>query len=157
MKAKRFKALATYLRIVADHMELRDWTVALDPHPPAREDCDGFVTITYGQRLAAFRFPLDFDTFPAERVRHVVVHELVHVVLDRVDDVVSNGPPDALGPAAAAILNAQWRVAVEHTTDHLTRVIEHDAPLIDWDWIAPGLKKTRYAGGRISYEPWSRK
>lgn len=131
MKRRERKVVGAYLRGVADLLELRDWTFHLE-REPAKPGCDGFVSITYGRKLATIWLDEDFRQFDAERQRHTIVHELVHCHLEASTNMVRNDLQDHLGKAADALFWESYRRQAEYAVDALASALAKHMPLIDW-------------------------
>lgn len=69
-----------YLRVLADKMELRDWTIGT-MHRPADDGKAASCVCTYGQKKINVFLGLRFDDDSPEEQRVTLVHELLHAHL----------------------------------------------------------------------------
>jgi hypothetical protein len=134
MRRRHRRALAAYVREIADHMGLHDWTLTIRARPPdGYEDKHGWCKPTYGQHHAVLWFSDVLVDAGPRQIAYTVTHELLHVVLDRLDTVIQNGVDDLTGRPADTILHASWTYALEMTVDQLARTIARRWPDINWD------------------------
>lgn len=131
MKTADRKALGEYLRWVADHMGLRDWTFHLR-HDECDENAYATVSCTEGHREAVVRFCSDFRDLERAKVRHVVVHELVHCLAAAVTDHLKNDVGDVMGEREHAAWWPLMRVQCELMVDTTAEAISPHMPLIKW-------------------------
>lgn len=130
-------ALGHYVGTLAEHMGLWDWTIILDTNPPDGEaDTYAQIKPTFGQRRARLRFAENVRTWPPDRLRRVVVHELVHCHLDRMDTVY-NDVARELGPQARRIADATWESEIEDATDNIAEAWARTLPMIAWPESRP--------------------
>lgn len=110
----------SYLQLV---LEIQDWRIVLLAEYPDGTDVSASIKCVYGQRIAELHLAKGlFDEEP-ERQRHVIVHELVHILTDGCDNVIDNGLDILLGKPAFTVLKEAFDVQIEYLTDHLTYVI----------------------------------
>jgi hypothetical protein len=131
MRKRDHKALLTYVRQVADALELRDWDFVIRDEPPP----DGVGARTYipfGRKRAELLFPLDIRTLPREDVRHRVVHELIHSHLEPAASQIRCDLEDALGKTADIVFWAGYKRNAEYAIDALAVAFCKYVPLIDW-------------------------
>jgi hypothetical protein len=120
---------ADYIRRLADAMHLRDWTFELVAgEQPDRADAAASILVTYGRKDAAIRLATDWGTYPPDRQRHYLVHELVHAHQEAIH-IAANNARDLLGTAAWAVLDGCHRDAIEVATDALAEIIAPFMPL----------------------------
>jgi hypothetical protein len=101
------------VNVVRDASDVEAWA-DIAPHAQAQ--------------TADLRISHDFWAQPAERQREVLVHELVHLVTCRADQLVEN-LESALGKVAWATLEPQYDDAAERSVDHMARVIAQSVAL----------------------------
>lgn len=141
LTGKQRRRLSTYVRWVANAMDLRDWTLILVHDPPTDEAASGEVRCVLGRRVAEIRFDPEWilDRSPAE-VRHTVVHELVHCQLADPHNLVQHVLPDIHGPGRKRSVLGQtgydafygaFLLAIEHSVDALASTIAPHMPLPD--------------------------
>jgi hypothetical protein len=69
---------AAYLRTLADHMGLRDWTINLLNEHPGDERYAASVEVRYGRKYANIRLGKGWEHESPESFRVTCVHELLH-------------------------------------------------------------------------------
>jgi hypothetical protein len=144
MRRKHRRALASYVREVADRMGLIEYNLTiLDIPPDGHEDALGWCKPTYGQHHATLWFADDLiDSGPAMQ-KYVVVHELGHIWLDPLDTVLES-VKDLVGGGEMHLLRENWKAQVELTNDRICRSYARDLPNINWNadpskrWIPDG-------------------
>jgi hypothetical protein len=125
------KALAKYVRWVADAMELRDWTVTIGDES-CESHLEAYAHCTVGQRHVGIAFNDRFRDRDPEDQRETVVHELVHAHLDVCWKMVQTDLGDALGKPVYYVFCDGYRRAMEYSVDALSKTIAPHMPLIDW-------------------------
>ena len=109
--------LKYYIRELADLMGLSEWRLTLlDDDCPPENGAD--VSITYGQQAAAIRIDGEWATFTPERLRHFVVHELVHCHVEKMSWAIEN-VKDALGYIGWNLYHLSIKDAEEQTVDNI--------------------------------------
>jgi hypothetical protein len=131
LKKHDHKELARYIRAIADEIALRDWTIDLQ-REPCDDDCNAQACLVYGRKLVRLRVSRDFRSYDLERVRHSVVHELVHCHTSATDNMVEHDLTDHLGQQAADIFHAGYRRHAEYAVDGLADALAPHVPLIEW-------------------------
>lgn len=131
-------ALGHYIAAIAERLGLADWTILIDPDAPSDSEAFAEIVCTYGQRRALIRFDHAVRTWPPDRLRRVVVHELVHCHLDRMDTHYDSVEAE-LGPQAGRLARATWRSVLEDATDNIADAWARDQPLIDWAFTGDGF------------------
>lgn len=131
MRKRDHKALAAYVRVVADLMELRDWTVTLSDQPcdPAKR---AEVFIPYGHRHARISVAQNFRHESAEHQRESIVHELVHCHIEVMVDTVERDLADHLGRQSDSLFWRGYKRQMELSVDALARTVAPHMPPIDW-------------------------
>ena len=126
MTSQEFKSLGRYVAKVASAYGLRDWHITLHGDTHERENA-GEVSCVYGQRRAHIGVSAEFGGLDADEQRHVVVHELTHIHLDQVVQLVEDLQP-LLGKQAFDTFMLGYRQAVEHATDAIASAIHKGFP-----------------------------
>lgn len=133
MPRASFTKIGTYLRDVADYLELRDWHFDM-PHEPCDDDAHAMVRVTYGQKHARVYFCSDFLSVRPIRQRHVVVHELIHCHFDPshsfLEKVLFEG--HVLGGQAWVTLEAGHRQHLEFGVDAMASAAAKALPIPDF-------------------------
>ena len=111
----------SYLQLV---LEIQDWRIVLLADYPDGTDVSADIKCVYGQRIAELRLAKGFHDEDPVRLRHVIVHELVHILTDGCDNVIDNGLDILLGKPAFTVLKEAFDVQVEYLTDQLAYVID---------------------------------
>lgn len=125
------KALAEYVRSVANEMELRDWTIEVLAEPCADGNV-AYVTCTFGRKQAQVSFAHDFRDRAPEEQRDTVVHELVHLHLESATSMVRNDLEPWLGKQADAMFFDGYRRQIEYGVDALAAAVAKHLPVIAW-------------------------
>lgn len=137
------KVIGNYLRWVANHMNLRDWTLELMFDPPSNANAIAQVRPVYGRRIACVWLMRSFADMEPEKARHAIVHELVHVITNDITSLVENLSGKLLGESAFAVLWEATKERNELATDLIAELIAPHMPLIDWTLTdeeeAPGV------------------
>jgi hypothetical protein len=127
--------LQRYVRQLADALRLRDWTIEVQDDP-CDDDAHGQIKIAYGRRQAAIW--LSRDNVELEKVRHTVVHELIHCHLEPMRWSLNNAQ-EVLGSIPFGIFAGAAEDALELAVDGLADAIAPHMPLPMRDWSAgPG-------------------
>lgn len=140
LTGREWRALCSYVRFVADRLELRDWTIIVETEPPPNEEAGASIKPVYGRKRAYLRFRDDFRGAEDLDQIQTVAHELLHCHLDAIettmDDEAVSGP---LGTQAHALLFSMHRNAIEHAVDAIASAFSHTLPPIDWTFLSPGM------------------
>jgi len=125
--AHRFAELEEYVGMLQGHLNLYQWqiTVVRDA-----SDVEAWADIApHSQaQTADLRISHDFWSQSAERQHEVLVHELVHLITCRADQLVEN-LESALGKIAWSTFDAQYEDAAERSVDHVARVVAQSVAL----------------------------
>lgn len=155
MRKRDRQALAAYVRFVADRLELRDWTLVLEPEPPD-QDIEAHVRPLFGRRVAALRFSTQFRGLDADRQRYVVCHELVHLHLDRISTYLENDLEALVGKPAHAVVWSRHVEDVEMAVDGMAEAFAPTVPHLDWTHRPQWTRSAGGDGRDIRIEPWGR-
>lgn len=108
------KAMDAHLRKWTDFMGLGSWTIGYSPDDPDSDehmaDSHSFVPT----EMAAIRI----QACPVAQVDRLVVHELTHVLLARMDDLFMKTASDR-GSEAKALLEGQWKQETERVVEKI--------------------------------------
>jgi hypothetical protein len=124
-------AFCLYLGRLAEAMGLWDWSILVRPEAPEEDEVYACVQPTMWQRRATLRVDHGVRSWPLERLRRVMVHELVHCHLDRMDSQY-RVLLDELGPQARRVAEEAWRALDEEATDDIATAWAERLPLIEW-------------------------
>lgn len=136
-------ALCAYIRVIADKLELRDWTIEL-AHAPCADYLEGQADCVFGQRHIEIALHKDFRDRPAADQRETIVHELLHAHTKVCWQMVQDDLAEPLGKPAYYLFCDSYRRAMEYQVDALAKTISRHMPLIEW----PNADKRTRAGGR---------
>lgn len=138
MNKRDRKALAHYVRCIADEMGLRDWSFDIeigdaDVDLPW-EYISAFASIECvdGRKFATITFADDARDQPREYLRDSVCHELIHAHLNPACEIVRVDAKDGFSQATYEMLMASFRRNIEFAVDGLAEVIAKQMPLIEW-------------------------
>lgn len=123
MTDPRRQRFAPYLRLLADLMGLRDWTIELVHESPCEGDALASVVCVYGRRLARICVSDQFLDRSPEGQRYVCAHELVHCHMDAAWMIAI----DSLDHA----VHAAFRRMAEHGIDSIAEAWSVHLPLPD--------------------------
>lgn len=126
--SRRDEKFLAYLAQAQKTLGLTSWTIRRSEHTPADKDTAAEIEFTPARHDAAMRIGPTFWAATAEEQRYLTAHELVHVHLRRVNDVMES-VEDVLGPAAYSILLKAYNNANEFATDALATVLADLLPL----------------------------
>jgi hypothetical protein len=130
VKKRDRKALAKYVRWVANEMELRDWELtvefATDP------DYLGHCVCSKSQHHASISVADNFRDHSAEEQRETIVHELLHIHLEVPWRMVQTDLAEPLGKVSYYIFCDSYRRALEYAIDGMSKALAKHLPLIDW-------------------------
>jgi hypothetical protein len=122
-------ALAKYMLALQQSMRLDHWTVELSQ---AQSSEDSWADIApHAQAFrATLRISLDFWGLTPEKQRHVLVHELLHLITCRMDQVVSTVEL-SMGTAAYEPWSKCFDDEHERAVDKLAEIIseQFDLPI----------------------------
>lgn len=123
--------LASWLRICADRLLLNHWTLRLW-HEAPDEDAHASTSITDGRVFASFRFDNEvFDLDPADARLHMA-HELVHLMLDPLLQMVEHDLKGVLGDQALVVFRRTFTRQLEIGVDHLAGTVAPTLPMPPW-------------------------
>lgn len=123
--------LASWLRVCADRLLLNHWTLRLW-HEAPDVDAHASTTITDGRVFASFRFDNEiFDLDPADARLHMA-HELVHLTLDPLLQMVEHDLSGVLGDQALVVFRRTFTRQLEIGVDHLAGTVAPTLPLPPW-------------------------
>jgi hypothetical protein len=117
-----------YLRVLADLLALRDWTVRLDVGPMEDQGRSAEVDLLYGRRIANVKVPLGFFGASAEERRHALAHELLHAHLNPSRNVLDNAR-SILGQPLYDLMHATMTDSIEYATDAIADALAPHLPL----------------------------
>lgn len=125
MKRKRYEALDGYLSDLVEKMRLCHWRIFLNR--TTAQDNTFFAVITIGGYGPEATLTISdvFFTLPAAGQRQVLVHELCHLVLVRLDHVVF----DLSGWAEGAPPPQAYKRQVEFVVDHFAWMLVDQLPM----------------------------
>lgn len=132
------RELATYINETAAALGLADWHFTIEAEP-AKEGTYAQVNPVMGQRRAWLRFAVEVFDQSAERLREVIVHELMHCHVDRMDTAFHAAVDAGLGPQAEAVAVANWESVLEDAVDNIATAIAMFLPV-------PPLTASKAAG-----------
>lgn len=130
MTERQRRILRKQVRLVADSLGLRDWTIKLDYEPCADENALATVSCTYGRRIATVQFCAEWwERDPHER-HHVLVHEMLHVVTDPIRTYLDETLPVLIGQPAWTAVREAVRQHEEHAVDQLASALSPYVPVV---------------------------
>jgi len=123
--------LADYVRAVGYDMNLSGWTIRVK-REPAQPNAGADVMVYRARWIAELRVADRFFSESHAEQRELIVHELLHVHLDRMDTAY-NCVEELIGTPAFTVLSSAYRTAEELSIDALTTILAPIMPLPSWD------------------------
>lgn len=127
MTSAEWKALEAYITEVRARLKVFDWVVELQHDDPPDSNNEASTYILNDADEAHMRFNAHFR----EWERAVVVHEVLHLHLDRLHDLAEQALRGA-APATWQGLEENHRRSYERATERLAQAIAPFFPLIKW-------------------------
>lgn len=128
MTDKQRLSLVNYVGRLADALGLGEWHLVLH-YDSADAGNAAEVSVVPGRRTAHISLSEDFPTFDPEEQRHVLVHELIHIHLDRIRTYARDTLPEVMGRPAWAAWHVTERDLNEYATDALAAAFAPHMPL----------------------------
>lgn len=116
------------MRHLADLMGLRDWYLTMSETEPKDDSHGGECEVIYGQKCATISFREDWPTWGSERVRSLMVHELIHCHTEPAKWALNN-IKFVVGDMAFSIISEGYNDAVEVAIDGIAREWARTLPL----------------------------
>ena len=135
MKQPLKPPLYDYIQELAALLNLGQWKITISPLPP-EDDALATCRVTSGQQLATIRIAQATIKADPEEQRATLLHELLHIHLWAIGEVVEHAFP-ALGTTAAGVLEAAHDLAAERAIDALALAIAPFFPLPPKQKVAP--------------------
>lgn len=115
-----------YLRKLMNRLELRDWKLFVADHP-APPDHDAHITWAFGQKVAVLEFGTSFADEEPEAQRQIICHELIHLHLAVITQMVEQDLKREMSPAAHDVFWQGWKRQMEYTVDGLATAFAKEA------------------------------
>ena len=152
----RTEALSDYAASVRNALHLSHWTVVVREEPPDDEDAQAEIEPIEGRYRAVLKVARDFwDREPGQQ-RDTIVHEVLHLALASMVDVVRvGGYRHEVGRAVYDTLWQEFRRQMEYVVDSLTTLVKDRVAPPDWGCrLMPAEPRTeaeglREAAGRL--------
>ena len=138
MKKRDRKVLGDYCRLVADNLELRDWTVNVcveKPDTPSRADGKKWGASsesTPGRKYVTLTFDPGCREWDAEELRGTVAHELIHAHFAPLMEVIRVDLYPHLARPTYELLSDGATRHLEFGVDAMADAIAKYLPLIVW-------------------------
>jgi len=114
-----------YVAKVADLMELKDWRIYFDDELP-EDEAEGSCATAYGRKIARIQVN---HTLDPEKVRHAIVHELVHCHTDPATVLVQRDLEELLEERVDRAFWVGFRRAFEYSVDGIATALAKHVPL----------------------------
>jgi hypothetical protein len=105
---------------------LRGWVIHIE-NEPASPGKAAEVCVVYGRKIAKVNLASDWWSYPAAERHHVLVHEMIHVVMDPMRTYLNETMPILVGEPAWHAIAQALRFHDEQATDQLATAL---APFI---------------------------
>lgn len=116
MKVRDRKALDEYVAELASLMGLVDWDLGVSDDP-APEGAEGRIFMPYGRKYGRIELSPTFLEYDAERMRHVITHELVHCHTEPMTSMVRGDLEGILGKPADHVFWLSYKRLAEYAVD----------------------------------------
>ncbi len=113
--------LQSYINTIAEMFDLGHWDIFL-AHAASEDDCNASIHAVYGRHTAALAVNKDWFTYPLEKQRNTIIHEVLHIVHNRQTEVIRT-------TAQAQAVWTTFERETELMVDGLTNSIERFFPL----------------------------
>lgn len=120
-------AVSDWIADVQSAMRLQAWRIHLDS-APCEDGYDATVQLHRGRWEAHLSLTRHWNRLPPSEQRHVLVHELLHLVMEPVEEAV-RGLRDVLDPITTTILEATVDNRVELAIEAISRRVAETLPL----------------------------
>lgn len=118
------KAITAWLNHVMPFMGISAWEINLLESPPSSDDAGACIDCIYGRKVANLELSLDFYSFPRHTQEHYLIHELVHVMFNAIDDVIDHSNLETImGKPAQIVFTANYNTAMEGVVDQVAETI----------------------------------
>jgi len=123
----KWKALENYIAVIQDTLNLSQWDISVVKEA---SDVDAWATCEAHSQAdtATIRVSHDFWDLKPDKQREVAIHEVLHLVTCRHDQVIEN-LEEPLGKVAWSVFEKQHDDASERVVDHMARVLSRWIPL----------------------------
>lgn len=123
--------LEQYITQIRSILKVTDWTVKLEREDPSDSNNEASTYILNDADEAHMRFNAHFREWDADRQRAVVVHEVLHLHLDRLHDITEQGFKSA-APHVWVGLEENSRRVMERAIERLAQAIAPSMPELIW-------------------------
>lgn len=123
----QFADLEQYVGMLQGYLNLHQWQILVVRDASDVEAWADIAPHSQAQ-TADLRISHDFWSQSAERQREVLIHELLHLVTCRADQIVENLEL-TLGKIAWSAFELQYEDAAERSVDHMARVLARGVAL----------------------------
>lgn len=136
MTNQHFDLLGKYIRNMADGIGLSEWTITLS-HEPCEDHAGATVSPTDAARRATIKVNRDFLSYTKEEQTHVILHELLHLHLTPIMDIIRCDLWDArlLSQSSYQILSYSLKRQSEYAVDLMAKALSPMFQTIKWDNI----------------------
>ena len=128
------KQINSYIRKLADQLGLKDWTILLgeDEPQPENENTRADYTPTPTRKFSYVRFRSDMCEWPASEQRHAVIHELIHLHMVGMSEILREDLCDHLGQHLYNLAWNGYNRQRELAVDAIAASIAQWLPLPPW-------------------------
>lgn len=128
-KSDYHERLGQYVRVIADSMRLRDWTLMVDREPC---DIDNHASIACAdqRKVAVIQFSASTSHQDQDTIRHTVVHELIHPHFHQLLNAIYDLEPH-LGAAAFKTFLDRCVDALEYGVDAMADAVSPLMPTME--------------------------
>lgn len=123
MTKKRQLALQRYIDGLKSGFGIDSWTIAVSDESPEDSDAAACVGIDFGRKSAVMGFRADFFEQDPRYQRHVLVHELVHLIHAEEESLIFEILPNHMRPHAGDLFIDVFRQTHEYAIDHLATLV----------------------------------
>lgn len=134
MTDQQYRALANFIRMVADKLGLRDWQFFLEQKfmidPP---DKLATTHIWGDSKTASLEFSKDFFELGPRMQVEIVCHELIHWHVEPGWRLVRAIAQDHMAPAAVDVFRTAFEQHMEFSVDAISCAWAREFPAINWN------------------------
>ena len=128
MTDRQRKSLMKYIAVLAKQMRLSEWDIFLRAEPCENVNHAATVSCVPGRNIANIQVSGDWFDMDPHTQRHVLVHELIHIHVDREFQLIE-ALSVMVGSAAFFLFETAFRDLHEHGVDAIASILAPHFPL----------------------------
>lgn len=118
-------AVSGYVSYLLEQLNLGAWEIRLAQEPSDTYNVNAGASIkpVYGRQSATLRLAHDFFDNSLKDIEHYLTHEVCHLLMAQVDDVIDNGPETLMGKPAFSIFRESYIMNLERAVDNIAKAV----------------------------------